>query len=181
VLFVAVTAEEVGLIGSDYFARNPTVPRDAMVANVNMDGLPLLYDFADVIAYGFEHSTIAAPVRRAAERLHLEITPDPFPEQVFFVRSDHYSFVKQGVPAIFATEGMKAADPAVDGRALFDAWMATHYHRPNDDLQQPLNFTAATKGAKFQFLIGYNIASDADVPRWNQGDFFGDRFGQRRE
>jgi hypothetical protein len=181
VMFVAVTGEEMGLVGSDYFARTPTVPADAMVANVNLDGLPLLYDFADIIAYGSEHSTIAEPVRRAAERLDLELTPDPFPEQVFFVRSDHYSFVKQGVPAVFATEGMKAIDPAVNGRASFDGWMATRYHRPNDDLQQPLNFTAAAKGAQFQFLIGYHIATDAAVPRWNEGDFFGQRFGRRRE
>src|SRR6185436_17324162 len=118
------------------------------------------------------HSTIAAPVRRAAERMHPEITPDPFPEQGFFVRSDHYSFVKRGVPAIFATEGMKPTDPAVNARALFDNWMATHYHQPNDDLKQPLNFNAAAKGAKLQFLIGYHIATDADVPRWNAGDFF---------
>jgi Zn-dependent M28 family amino/carboxypeptidase len=180
VLFVAVTAEEMGLVGSDYYARNPTVPREAIVGNVNLDGLPLLYDFADVIAFGFEHSTIATSVRRAAERLHLAITPDPFPEQVFFVRSDHYSFVRLGVPAIFATEGMKAVDPTVNGRTLFDNWMATRYHRPNDDLQQPLNFTAATKGAQFQFLVGYHLATDEDVPRWNPGDFFGERFGRKR-
>lgn len=148
--------------------------------NINIDGLPLLYDFADVIAFGFEHSTVASSVSRAAERMHLEVTPDPYPEQVFFVRSDHYSFVKQGIPAIMATEGLKTTDPAINGRALFDNWMSTRYHQPNDDLQQPLNFAAAAKGAQFQFLVGYHVATDADVPHWHQGDFFGERFGKRR-
>jgi hypothetical protein len=178
VLFVAVTGEELGMVGSDYYARNPTVPRTSIVANVNIDGLPMLYDFSDVVAYGFEHSSIATAVRRAAEQLHLEVSPDPFPEQTFFVRSDHYSFVKQGVPAIFATEGRKAVDPKLNTRELFDKWVATRYHRPNDDLQQPLNFSAAAKGAQFQFLLGHDLASDVNVPSWNTGDFFGKLFSR---
>ena len=180
VLFLAVTAEEVGLIGSDYFARNPTVPTGAIVANVNIDGLPVLYDFRDVVAFGSEHSSVASAVQAASRRLGVEVSPDPLPEQIFFVRSDQYSFVKQGVPAVFATEGLKAVDPAVDARQLFDQWVATRYHRPSDDLKQPLNFEAGVKGAKLQFLIGHHLASDRERPRWNPGDFFGERFGKRR-
>jgi Zn-dependent M28 family amino/carboxypeptidase len=179
VLFLAVTAEESGLIGSDYFARNPTVPANAIVANVNMDGLPLLYDFRDVISFGSEHSSVASAVQRATRRLGLELTPDPYPEQMFFVRSDQYSFVKQGVPAVFAGEGLKTVDPAQDGRKIFDAWMASKYHQPGDDLNQPLNFAAAVKGARLQFLIGYFLASDQERARWNSGDFFGTRFGRK--
>ncbi len=180
VLFLAVTAEEVGLIGSDYFARNPTVPAGAIVANVNLDGMPLLFDFRDIVALGSEHSSVASAVQAAARRLGVEISPDPFPEQLFFVRSDQYSFVKQGVPAVFAVEGTKAVDPALDGRKLFDQWIATRYHRPNDDLGQPLNFEAGAKGAKLQFLIGHFLASARERPRWNAGDFFGERFGRKR-
>jgi hypothetical protein len=180
VLFLAVTAEEWGLIGSDYFARNPTVPASAMVANVNMDGVPVLYDFLDVVALGSEHSTVASAVQRATRQLGLEVSPDPFPEQIFFVRSDQYSFVKQGVPAVALVWGLKAVDPNVNARKLLDDWMATRYHRPNDDLSQPLNFAAAAKAAKANFLIGHFLASDRDRPRWNAGDFFGGRFGRQR-
>ena len=179
ILFLAVTAEELGLIGSDYFARNPTIPANAIVANINIDGAPVLYDFSDVIALGAEHSSIASSVQRATRQLGVEVTPDPFPDQIFFVRSDQYSFVKQGVPAVFVTEGLKAVDPNINGRKVFDDWLATRYHQPSDDLSQPLNFAAAAKGAKLQFLIGHLLATDRDRPRWNEGDFFGGRFGRR--
>lgn len=180
VLFLAVTAEEMGLIGSDYFARNPTVPAGAIVANVNIDGLSLLYDFRDLVALGTEHSTLSEPVSRAARRLGLEITPDPFPEQLFFIRSDQYSFVRQGIPAVFVSEGIKAVDATLDVKALFERWIATRYHRPSDDLGQPLDFNVGAKGARFQFLLGYFVASDRDRPRWRPGDFFGERFGRKK-
>jgi len=179
VLFLGVTAEEYGLIGSDYFARNPTVPANGIVANVNIDGLPMLYDFRDIVSFGGEHSTVASAVQRATRRMGLELTPDPLPEQMFFVRSDQYSFVRQGVPAVFTAEGLKTVDAAVDGKKILDEWLATRYHQPSDDLNQPINFAAAAKGAQLQFLIGHFLASDPEAPRWNPGDFFGKRFGKQ--
>jgi len=140
----------------------------------------LLYDFRDVISFGSEHSSVGSAVQRATRRLGLELTPDPFPEQLYFVRSDQYSFVKQGVPAVFAGEGLKTVDPALDGRKIFDTWQALRYHQPSDDLNQPWNFAAAVKGTRLQFLIGHFLASDRDRPRWNSGDFFGTRFGRKQ-
>lgn len=180
ILFVAVTEEEAGLIGSDYFARNPTVPADAMVANVNIDILPVLYDFADVVALGSEHSTMAASVQQAASRLDVKVVPDPMPDEGFFVRSDQYSFVKQGIPAIYTFEGLRAVDPSVNAKALMTGWIANRYHRASDDASQPLDITAAAKGARLQFLIGHAVATDATRPQWNDGDFFGDKFGRPR-
>ena len=145
-----------------------------------MDGLPVLYDFRDVISFGSEHSTVVSAVQRATRRLGLELTPDPFPEQMFFVRSDQYSFVKQGVPAVFTGEGLKTVDASVDARKIFNEWQARRYHQPSDDLNQPLNFAAAAKGARLQFLIGYFLATDRDAPQWNPGDFFGTRFGRKQ-
>jgi hypothetical protein len=116
ILFVAVTGEEAGLIGSDYYAHNPTADRQKLAANINMDGIALLYDFKDIVAFGEEHSSLGKLVRRAAASLDLEVSPDPMPEEVFFIRSDQYSFVRQGVPSIFVGEGFKARKPGVDGK-----------------------------------------------------------------
>ncbi|MFC6981527.1 M28 family peptidase [Microbulbifer taiwanensis] len=95
-LFVAVTAEEEGLLGSDYFARHTPVPPQSIVANINLDMPMLLYPFKDIIAFGAEHSSLGKTAERAARRTGLKLSPDPMPEQVIFVRSDHYNFVRQG-------------------------------------------------------------------------------------
>ena len=94
IMFIAVPAEEKGLVGSEYFAMNPTVPIKSIVSEVNLDMPLLLYDFGDVIAFGAEHSSLGETVREAAGSFGTELTPDPFPEQNIFVRSDHYRFAK---------------------------------------------------------------------------------------
>ena len=173
ILFVAVTGEEAGLIGSDYYAHNPTVPRQSLVANINMDGIALFYDFKDVVVLGEEHSSLGKLARAAAARMDLEVSPDPLPEEVFFIRSDQYSFVRQGIPAIMVSEGFKARDPRIDGKQVTLHWEATRYHMPNDDMSQPLDFAAAARDTRLQFLVGYLTAQADERPAWNAGDFFG--------
>jgi hypothetical protein len=181
ILFVAVTAEESGLLGSDYFAHNPTVPAGSLVANVNMDEDAMLWPLRDIVAFGAEHSSLGGVVERAAKRLNLSRSPDPMPQQVVFIRSDQYSFVKQGVPAIFPIAGFKSGDPKIDPEAIFENWEETRYHQPQDDMEQPgLDFDAAVQYAKFIFLCGYYVAQDPLRPRWNAGDFFGDLYGAGR-
>ena len=119
ILFVSVTGEEKGLLGADYFARNPTVPVTSMVANVNLDMPILTYEFADVIAFGANHSDLQESVEKAAANADIELSPDPWPEQALFTRSDHYAFVKQGVPSVFMVPGLKSKDPNVDGSKVF--------------------------------------------------------------
>jgi len=109
ILFVSVTGEEVGLLGSDYFAHNPTVPKSSMVANLNTDEVLMLWPMQDVIAFGAEHSSLLRVIQRAAARLNVVESPDPLPEQVVFIRSDQYSFVKAGVPAAMPSPGFTAA------------------------------------------------------------------------
>ena len=176
ILFVAVTGEEKGLLGADYFARNPTVPVGSMVANVNLDMPILTYEFADVIAFGANHSDMQVSVEAAARNVGIELSPDPWPEQALFTRSDHYSFVKQGIPAVFMVPGLKAADPEVDGSKVFGEFLGTHYHKPSDDLNLPFNWTAAKKFTSVNFQIGLTLAEQTDRPKWNQGDFFGETF-----
>jgi hypothetical protein len=179
VLFLAVTGEEKGLIGSDYYAQQPTVPIQNIVANLNMDGLGILYPWRQVVPMGAEHSTLDAIVRRVAARERIELAPDPFPEEVSFVRSDQYSFVRQGVPALYLDVGLRS-DSGVDAAALLQEWVSTRYHTPQDDLGQPMNLVAGARHAQFNFLVGLEIANADERPAWKPGDFFGRTFGRGR-
>ena len=178
IMFVAVTAEEKGLVGSEYFAMNPTVPIESIVSAVNLDMPVLLYDFGDVIAFGSEHSTLADTVRQAAGSYGIELSPDPFPEQNIFVRSDHYRFVQQGVPSVFLVTGMKSLDGDVDTQPIFEEFLQEHYHKPSDDLNLPINYRAAAKFTRINAKLGENIANEAERPHWHEGDFFGRTFAK---
>jgi Zn-dependent M28 family amino/carboxypeptidase len=177
VLFLFVTAEERGLLGSDYFARQPTVPRDGIVANLALDMPFLFHPLLDIVPYGSEHSTLATPVARAAERLGIRIGTDPIPEQVLFIRSDHYSFARQGVPSLFIKSGFETGDPARDGAAINAAYRRDVYHKPNDDMSQAFDFEAGAAHARVNFLTGWQVAQETTRPAWNPGDFFGGLFG----
>ena len=176
ILFVAVTAEEKGLVGSEYFAMNPTVPATSIVSNVNLDMPLLLYDFGDVIAFGAEHSSLGETVKAAAESYGIELSPDPFPEQNIFVRSDHYRFVQQGIPSVFLVTGMKSRDGAVDTRPIFEGFLQKHYHKPSDDRNLAIDYAAAAKFTRINMKIGELIANHPERPSWREGDFFGDTY-----
>jgi hypothetical protein len=180
ILFLSVTGEEAGLLGSDYFAHYPTVNKSSVVANVNMDEDLMLWPLRDIVAFGAEHSSLDAVVRKAAARMHLHESPDPNPEEVIFIRSDQYSFVKQGVPAIFPVPGFKSDDPKIKPTEIFKNWEQTRYHQPQDDMDQPgLDFDAAAKYARFVFLCGLLITEDSQRPTWNKGDFFGEHYAHQ--
>jgi Peptidase family M28/PA domain len=179
IMFLGATAEEKGLLGSDYFAHFPTVPIKSIVADINMDGASVGYTFNDIIALGASDSSLEAVVARNAALLGLKVTPDPEPDQHYFVRADQYSFVRQGVPSVFISEGEEARDPAVDGKKFTEQWIATRYHAPSDDMNQPLNFDAAVQFMQIDFLVGYDIAQDPQRPKWKPGDFFGENFGSK--
>lgn len=176
-LFLAVTAEEQGLQGSDYFARHPTLPRGKIVANLNMDMFLMLFPVRDVVAFGAEHSSLGKLVEPAASRLGLTVSPDPFPEEVVFIRSDQLSFVRQGVPALFLASGMKSDDPAGGGPILMK-WRQTTYHKPNDDMRQTIDFASGATFARLNFLLAWEVAQADAAPTWNPGDFFGETFGE---
>jgi hypothetical protein len=181
-LFVSVTGEEAGLLGSDYFARFPTVAQSAIVANVNMDEDLMLWPLEDVIPFGAEHSSLDGVVRKAAARMRLAVSPDPMPEEVVFIRSDQYSFVRQGVPAVFPVPGFKSDNPKIDPTAIFKNWEKVRYHHPSDDMEQPgLLFDEAAKYGRFVFLCGYFIAQEQERPEWNKGDFFGEHYGMKKD
>jgi Zn-dependent M28 family amino/carboxypeptidase len=180
ILFVSVTGEEMGLLGSEYFARYPTVAKNSIVADVNTDEDLMLWPMQDVIAFGAEHSSLDGVIRRATERLHFAYSPDPLPEEVIFIRSDQYSFVKEGIPAMMPSPGFASSDPKIAPMTIFEKWEETRYHQPQDDMDQPgLDFEAAAQYARFAFLCGYYITEDAQRPTWNKGDFFGEHYGPK--
>ncbi len=172
-LFVAVTAEETGLIGSDYFALHPTVPAANLVANVNLDMPILTYAFEDLVVYGADRTSIGPTVAAVGKEEGITLTPDPAPEQASFVRSDHYSFVKAGVPAVSLEPGPKGP-----GKAAIEAFLDAHYHQPSDQIDQdpPIQWDAGVRFVRINYKIARAIA-DADArPRWNKGDYFGTLF-----
>ncbi len=177
ILFLSGTAEEVGLLGSDYFAHNPTVPHDSLVADLDVDTDFMLWPLQDIVAFGAEHSSLNAVVQQAAGRLHLVSSPDPAPEQALFIRGDNYSFVKQGIPSVALSPGVKSDNPKIDPMAIAGQWLQTRYHQPSDDMEQPgLNFDDAVKFARVVFLVGHAIADGDQRPHWNQDDFFAERY-----
>lgn len=168
VLFAAVTGEEMGLLGSRYLSRHPVPATAAPVAVVCLDAPILLYDFTDVIAFGQEHSTLGPAIARAVARAGVASSPDPMPEQGIFTRSDHYSFVKEGVPGVFLVTGW-----ANGGQKAFSEYLRTHYHRPSDNLELPIDWNAAAKFARINHLIAREIADTPARPLWYEGNLFG--------
>jgi len=178
IVFLAVTGEEHGLLGSDYFAHHPTVSSSAIVANVNIDMPLMIAPLASVVVYGAEHSSLEGLTVTEVKKEGFDLAPDEYPEEVYFIRSDQYSFVRQGIPAIYFAEGPDSPDPAVDTRTLQEDFFDLHYHHPSDDLSQPIVWETALRFTRAAARIGYRIAMDDQRPTWNEGDFFGDKFGK---
>ena len=171
-LFIAVTGEEEGLLGSDYYAHNPTVPITQIVANINMDEVSFLYDFKDIVPLGGEHSSLGAVADDVARHMGLIVSPDPMPEEVYFIRSDQYSFILQGVPALYIGEGLQPVNPDLDGKKMQLDWEAQRYHQPSDDMSQPFDLNATVKCTRVDLAVGYEVAQMTERPHWNAGDFF---------
>ena len=177
-LFVFVTGEELGLLGSSAFAANPTVPKAKIVADINMDMPTLIAPLLSVVALGGQHSTLIEPVKKACAYMAIDLENDPEPEQNRFIRSDQYSFVTAGIPALHLKYGNKTADGRNNLSQQVQEWRAVTYHKPQDDINGRFDFEAGRKYVQLCFLIGYQVAQDAARPRWNKGDFFGQRYGK---
>lgn len=180
ILFAAVTAEEKGLLGSDYFAQHPPM-QGAVVANINID-MPLLFaPTLDVVALGEEHSSLGALARAAAAGQGYRLSPDPAPEQVSFVRSDQFSFIRQGIPSIVLMGGYKSRDKHVDIAQLQHDFREHNYHQPGDDLTVPMDYATAADLARINLRIALDAANATARPRWKRGDFFEQKFGRQAD
>jgi Zn-dependent M28 family amino/carboxypeptidase len=164
VLFLFVTAEEKGLLGSHYFSRKPTVPKDRIVTDLNFD-MPLpLWPLKTVIVGGEGESTLGATARAAAAPLGLATTPDPLPDRNSFTRTDQYSFVTAGVPSLAFKFGFQKDTPQFQ---IEHEWRADRYHSPSDDLNQPgVLKEEAVKLDDFVASIALRAANAPERPTW---------------
>ncbi|MEP1231650.1 MAG: M20/M25/M40 family metallo-hydrolase [Litorimonas sp.] len=176
ILFLAVGAEEEGLLGSSYFVNHPTISQDKIIANINMDGGLPFYDFSDVIAFGGEQSEMGDWLAKAITPMGLSVASDPFPEESLFTRSDQYSFVKKGIPALFLYNGFSNLEGENVGREVWDDITSNHYHSPSDDLHLPIDYTVAAKYAEVFKRLLLETANAPARPLWYQDSVFGKRF-----
>jgi Zn-dependent M28 family amino/carboxypeptidase len=176
VLFLATTAEESGLLGADYFSRQPTVDVKRLVADVNIDMPILTCDFGDVVALGADRSTLGTSVALAAKAEKLGLSPDPQPEEAVFTRSDHYPFVRKGVPSVFLKTGWSDAKGGNSCKGAERAFRLNNYHEVSDQLDLPFDWSAAAKWTRLNIGIIRSIANAKVAPRWFEGDYFGNSF-----
>ena len=168
-LFVFVTAEEKGLLGSKYFAAQPTVPAQSMVADINIDMFLPIVPLKVLKVQGLAESDLGDRARDAAQVFGLRVQPDPEPLRNAFIRSDQYNFVRRGIPAVKLDVGF---DPGSPDQAVFKAWLTTRYHAPSDDLAQPVNRDSA---ALYEDVIRQLLVSVANAdahPKWKSDSFF---------
>ncbi len=177
ILFLNVSGEEKGLQGADYFARHAAPFDLRVVADVNLDEVMLLSKVTTVIGFGAEHSTLGPVLQRMATLNGLTVVPDPRPEEVVFVRSDQFPFVKQGVPSIFPTSLLGGG---AQGAKALDDWDRTRYHSPSDDMTQMFDWESGVRFTRMAFETAWFVAQDAQAPSWNKGDYFGVKFGTKR-
>jgi Peptidase family M28 len=179
VLFVFVTAEEKGLLGSKYFASNPTVPKDSMVADINTDMFLPIFPLKILTVYGLAESNLGDTVQQVAQSDGVEVQPDPEPLRNIFIRSDQYSFIRQGIPSIAMKVGFTSGSPDAE---MARKWLTERYHAPSDDLNQPVDLIAAGKFEDIVLGLAVRVANDPHRPEWKGDSFFrrfvGDKQGK---
>jgi Zn-dependent M28 family amino/carboxypeptidase len=174
ILFLAVTAEEQGLLGSEYYAKFPLWPLDKTVANINVDAnLPMWGRTRDVIVIGLGASELDDYLRDAAAEQGRILSPDAEPEKGFYYRSDHFNFAKVGVPALNTDDGLEyVGQPAGFGKQRKDEYTATSYHAPSDDMKAGWDPSGYAEQAKLLMAVGYRVAQAATMPSWKPGNEF---------
>ena len=140
--------------------------------DINIDVVPgMRYPCKDLLALGGELSSLLKNAESAARKTGYTISRDPFPQRNYFARNDEYAFALQGVPAIMLRNG-------TDGDEVLAKWTATHYHKPLDNIDQPIDYEAGLKATVTNFLLGYEVAQQDQSPKWNENDFLGAKFGK---
>ena len=170
VLFAVVTGEEKGLLGSRYFAAHPTVPKESMVANINLDQLRPLFPLRTLTMLALDDSTLGDTARAVAEPLAIRIQADPEPDRNLLRRSDHLNFMQIGVPAAGFVFGFEKGSRE---EAIYREWYSVRYHSPADDLKQPWDPAAAAKFNEFFARLVETIANASERPRWKSASKFG--------
>jgi Zn-dependent M28 family amino/carboxypeptidase len=173
VLFVAVTLEESGLLGSEYFASHPPLPVAKMAGGLNMDNLAPIGPARDVVVVGFGASDLDDYLRRAAEQRGRRLAPEPTPEKGLYFRSDHFNLAKQGVPMLYPKAGIDLVDGGPEaGRAWLDAYVANHYHKPSDQYDAAWNVAGTLADLALYYDVGRAVANESGWPQWREDSEF---------
>jgi len=167
-LFVFVTGEEKGLLGSKYFATHPTVDPKSMVANINIDMFRPLVPLKLLTVLGLAESDLGDAARQVAEADGVSVQADPQPLRNVFVRSDQYSFIRRGIPAL----ALDIAPTTPEEKQLYADWLTKRYHAPSDDLDQPVDLAAAGKYEDIIRQLMIKVANDPQRPQWKPDSFF---------
>jgi Zn-dependent M28 family amino/carboxypeptidase len=167
-LFAFVTGEEKGLLGSKYFAARPTVDSKSIVADINVDMFRPLVPLKLLTVLGLAESDLGEVARQVAESDGVSVQPDPQPLRNVFVRSDQYSFIRHGVPAL----AMDVAPTTPEQKQIFQDWLTKRYHAPSDDLDQPVDLAAAGKYEEIIRQLLVKVADDPRRPQWKADSFF---------
>ena len=172
-LFLSVTAEEQGLVGSDYYARNPIYPLAKTLGVINMDSLNIYGKTRDLVVVGLGNSDLDDYARDAAAEQGRVVRPDPSPEKGGYFRSDHFPFAKQGVPAINAGGGDDyVGRPAGWGQQVEAEYTAKHYHKPSDEVRPDWDLAGAVQDLQIYFAMGHRVAQADTFPDWKPGNPF---------
>src|SRR6202046_3325312 len=169
VLLVWVTGEEKGLLGSKYFAEHPTVPAKSMIADINTDMFLPIVPLKILTVYGLSESDLGERVTGVATKLGYSVQPDPEPLRNLFIRSDQYSFIKEGIPSLAMKVGFDSGSPE---EKIFKDWLTQRYHAPSDDAIQPVDLAAAAGFEEVMRGLTVQIANDPQRPEWNKDSFF---------
>jgi Zn-dependent M28 family amino/carboxypeptidase len=173
ILFLAVTAEEKGLLGAKYYAANPLYPLDRALANINMDGFNQWGRTKDIVIVGYGNSTLDDLFTEAAASKGRTIKPDAEPEKGFFYRSDHFEFAKQGVPALYTGEGTEfIGKPEGYGMKKREEYTANDYHKVSDEIKPDWDLSGAVEDTQLLFQVGYRVAQSQRWPEWKPGTEF---------
>ena len=173
VLFLSVTAEEKGLLGSRYYAENPLYPLNKTLANINMDGANQFGPTSDMTTIGFGASTIDDIGIAVAASQGRTMKPENHPEHGYYYRSDHFEFAKVGVPAYYPRSGsVFVGKPADFGEKLIQDYLANRYHKVSDQVQPDWTFEGAAQDAEFLMKVGHQVANAEHWPQWREGNEF---------
>ena len=173
ILFLMVTAEEQGLLGSQYYSVTPVYPLAKTVANINVDGINKWGRTKDITVIGMGASDLDDYLREAAKAQGRELRPDPESEKGFYYRSDHFNFAKKGVPALYTDTGIDfVGKPAEYSQQKRDEYTNKDYHAPSDQVKPDWDLSGAADDAQLLFLVGYNVANASKFPDWKPGNEF---------
>jgi Zn-dependent M28 family amino/carboxypeptidase len=173
IIFMSVTAEEQGLLGSAYYGENPVYPLEKTVAAINIDGLNIYGRMNDIVIVGYGASELDDYLARAAEMQGRRVVPDPDAEKGYYYRSDHFSLAKHGVPALYTDTGDDNVEHGTEWtREKKDEYTAKHYHAPSDEYSDEWDLSGAVDDIQLWFLVGYWVANESTFPQWSEGSEF---------